>query len=48
MSGVAIVEGKQWGLIAKKIVPPQSFVALYLGKELTFLITEVEAENVEQ
>ena len=35
-------------IIAKKIVPPQNFVALYLGKEHNFLITEVEAENVEQ
>lgn len=34
-------------LIAKKIVPPQSFVALYLGKEHSFLITEVEVENGE-
>lgn len=35
-------------LVAKKIVPPQSFVALYLGKEQSFQIIEVEAENVEQ
>jgi hypothetical protein len=34
-------------LVAKKIVPPQSFVALYLGREHSFLITEVEVENGE-